>query len=192
MVPVRTGLFAVHPAVDDAVDERGVRQRIAAAPQPLGHLHVDEFAGGLAGVMQTEADFRLAAVRDDRRLVVGHQLPPAGQTSSDLQRIHGGRALGGRELQQAELRLVGIFGDELGIERDEARFPNMDAELVELILLDDQRDGHIVSACSATRPGDRAALSYGPTGRPDRTVAGNRWSEIWHARASAASDRREG
>ena len=58
---------------------RRVSQGITAAAQALGHLHVDEFAGGPAGVVQAKADLRLAAVRDDRRFVVGHQLPPGRQ-----------------------------------------------------------------------------------------------------------------
>ena len=162
-MPVRPRLFAVHAAVDHAIDECGVGQGIAAAPQSLGHLHVDEFAGGLAAVMQAEADFGLAAVRDDRRCIVGHQLPPGGEIL-DLERIDGGRPLGGRELQQAELRLVGVFGDELGIERDRARFPNMDAKLFELILLDDQRNGH--SSLLALRRGPETGRHY-RTARPD-------------------------
>ena len=58
VVPVRARLFAVHAAVEHAIDERGVRQRITAAPQPLGHLHVDEFAGGLAARNAGKSGFR--------------------------------------------------------------------------------------------------------------------------------------
>ena len=62
MVPVRPRLFAVHALVEDAVDQRRVSQRIAAAAQALGQLHVDELAGRPAGEMQTKADLCLAAV----------------------------------------------------------------------------------------------------------------------------------
>ena len=93
---------------------------------------------------KTESNLFASAVDDDGRLLVRHQVPPTSVV--DLIGIDGDATIFCRELKQAQFRTVRVFGDELGIERDQARLENMIAQVIERGLLCNQGRRHGRSA----------------------------------------------
>ncbi len=99
---------------------------------------------------QAEPSLFPASVNDNCRLIVGHDIPPAGKV--DLERINRDARFPRRELHQAELRSVGVFRDELGVKRDGSRFAHVRAEIIKFVLRCNQPVRHelmpqIVSLC---------------------------------------------
>ena len=71
-------------------------------------------------MIEAKANLFTSGMNDDRRLVVGHDVPPRRKISDPIG-VNGNGSFGGSQLNQAEFRQIRMLGNEFCIESDDTR-----------------------------------------------------------------------
>ena len=157
--PIRSCLAPIDLGTEDALHQGFVREGETSTEKPLGDLDIHEFAGPLPGIAETESNLFPTAMDDDRRHVVGHDLPPGAQVL-DFERIDRFDPIRCAELQQTEPGTEVRLGNEFRIEGDRSRVSQMATKSVEVGLFGNQPARHHSSnrqcACRNTAFGEPA------------------------------------
>ena len=103
----------------DAGHELVVGNRIAIAEHHGGNLSIDQRRRNDSGGVPADFDVLARRVKDLDHGRIGHQRKEGSEIDARRERIDHERLLGARQLRDAELRVIGRFAQELGIDRHE-------------------------------------------------------------------------
>ena len=95
-------------------------ERVAEADEAGDELGVEDRFRQAAGVAEAEEQLLPRREGDDLLAGLGQRLPEIVEVDTG-QRVDDEDLVGGRDLDQTKLRLIGRFADELGVEADDRR-----------------------------------------------------------------------
>lgn len=144
--PVGAGLGGFYPDVEGLAQEFAVGDRVAGALESGQHLDIDDAAGESACVLKAEVEFCASGVHDDFATLAAEGVPEGGEVL-DGDGVYDGLDFVRGDLDQAKLWVVGVFGDELGVEGNARGLAQVRAEAFELVRLGDEL-GERVGLCA--------------------------------------------
>ena len=180
-----------HPA-EQALDEILVADLLAEPERHRRHLRIEQGMGGAAGQVEDDLDILAAGVEDlEHMLVIDEQVHQGGEVDPLRLGIDRRRLLAIGDLDQAQLRPIGVLAHELGVDRDEVRPGEPFAELFEGLGIADQGMDTHRAALIARPPRKTKRVRRRARRGPDFSVdeGGRRHAAAAGRRAGAAMTR---
>ena len=142
--PIGTLLSLHRLLAEELADDRAVGGGELVRAKPGGVLHVEAALRDGADGAEHEAQFLAAGVEDGGLLARGDG-PPEGE-HVDFLRVDDCHFVGSDDLDQAQLRMKRVLGDEFGVETDDRRGFKPLGEFVEIALADNGGRRHLASS----------------------------------------------
>jgi hypothetical protein len=143
--PVGEARALVEFRLADLAHQRFVADLVAISADHGRHLGVEDRRRHLAGADEEDLEILAGGVEDLQDFLVRQQVVDRLQVEPVCQHVDAGRrprvgvvAVGRRELDQAELRPVGLVADEFGIDADVRATAQRRAEFGELVIARDR------------------------------------------------------
>ncbi len=107
-------------------------RRELVADETGGNLNIEQISGTAADGIEGEAEFFAAGMDDGVVIGLGEDFPKTIERAGS-EGVDDAEARGGADLHEAELRAVGVLGNEFGIETDGGRLGQFVAQLRKLL-----------------------------------------------------------
>ena len=143
--PIGAGLLFLGRLAQQFGNQRSVAGRVFDAGQAGGELHVEESFGQLLDCQQAELHFAARGMDDGLMVAIDQRLPERPNVVQDDGVDHR-QVLRRADLDQAEFRPIGVFGNEFGVQRNPGARGKLLAKLAQPRICRDALVIHV--ACS--------------------------------------------
>ena len=132
--PIGQGFGFVDAFIENLLKQLGHAHGKTKPDQPGGNLDVEQFGGGQTNGQLAKANLFPASV-NHHFPVRFHQELPKRFDVFDFDRVDEDQFLGGRDLNQTDFGLVGVFADEFRVQGDKIVLCNVHARTPEVMVI---------------------------------------------------------